>query len=94
MARKAPLALLLAGGGVVVVALLAAARTEWQSFDIRSGAMAPTLVAGDYVFARHYRAVEPQRGDVAVFRFRDQNYVKRLIGLPGDTIHCATACSM
>ena len=33
-------------------------------------------------------AGEPKRGDIAVFRYpgSDEDYVKRLIGLPGDTI--------
>jgi signal peptidase I len=38
----------------------------------------------------------PQRGDVVVFRYPldvSQFYVKRLVGLPGDTVRSATARS-
>lgn len=33
-------------------------------------------------------AAEPERGDIVVFRYpgKDEDYVKRLIGLPGDTV--------
>ena len=36
-----------------------------------------------------YRLQDPQRGDVIVLRYsynRSQNYIKRIIGLPGETI--------
>jgi signal peptidase I len=39
-------------------------------------------------FEGRYFASTPQRGDVVIFRYpgRDEDWVKRLIGLPGDTI--------
>jgi signal peptidase I len=53
--------------------------------------MEPTLHNDEYVMVDKvtYRFRAPQRGDVIVFHFpRDpsQEYIKRVIGLPGDTI--------
>ena len=49
----------------------------FQPFWIPSGSMKSTLLAG-----------EPRRGDVVVFRHppTGEDYIKRLTGLPGDTI--------
>jgi signal peptidase I len=53
--------------------------------------MEPTLLDGEFVFVSKlsYKLGEPQRGDVIVFRYpRDpeEEYIKRLIGLPGDHV--------
>ncbi|HEX6374506.1 MAG TPA: signal peptidase I [Allosphingosinicella sp.] len=39
-------------------------------------------------FSGRIWATEPKRGDIVVFRYpgKDEDYVKRLIGLPGDTV--------
>jgi len=44
---------------------------------------------GEYLMANKitYRIREPERGDVVIFRYSDtQDFIKRVIGLPGDTI--------
>ena len=51
--------------------------------------MEPTLISGEYVIVSRlsYRLGSPQRGDIIVFHFpRDpkEEYIKRVIGLPGD----------
>lgn len=61
-----------------------------RSFDISAVSMSPNLNRGDYFLAslRVYHGSKPQRGDVIVF-FAPQyrvNYVKRIVGLPGDHI--------
>jgi signal peptidase I len=71
-------------------------------FKIPSSSMVPTLEVGDYLFVLRYSyglripftdiqlAPSPaHRGDVAVFDYpedRSKDYIKRIIGLPGDEI--------
>lgn len=65
-----------------------------QSYHIPSGSMHPTLREGDHLVVDKllYRLRPPQFGEIIVFRApheADQNeseFIKRLIGLPGDTI--------
>jgi signal peptidase I len=75
----------------LIVALLV--RTFlFQPFDIPSESNIPSLVVGDYVFVSktaYGAGSPPQRGDMAVFKLptdRDIDYVKRVVGLPGDRI--------
>lgn len=69
------------------LALLLASRAVWEPFFVPSGSMKPTLLVGDY-FAALKGDVPPARGDVIVFRHpvSGQILVKRVIGLPGDTV--------
>lgn len=53
--------------------------------------MEPTLHNGEFVIVNKlaYKLGEPKHGDVIVFRYPrdpDQEYIKRIIGLPGDRI--------
>lgn len=74
-----------------------------EPFLVPSGSMIPTLLIKDYILVSKFSfglrvpftkkwvvgPVTPQRGDVVVFRSKDENYyymVKRVIGLPGDKI--------
>lgn len=65
-----------------------------QSFFIPSNSMNPTLQQGDFIFTdMRYNcpncARSVKRGDVVIFVFpndRTRYYVKRIVGLPGDTI--------
>lgn len=64
-----------------------------QAFWIPSGSMIPTLEPGDRVLVLKFwyslPNVEYTRGDIVVFRYPvdpQRDFVKRLIGLPGDTV--------
>jgi signal peptidase I len=87
---------------VTILLLLFATTTLLQAFVVPTGSMTSTVLIGDHLlvdklayapsgaFSRHllpYEAV--RRGDIIVFRWPmdiTQNYVKRVIGLPGDRI--------
>ncbi len=58
---------------------------------VPSGSMEKTIMIGDRVFTYRlsYLFSDPKRGDIIVFPFPDDesvDYIKRIIGLPGDTI--------
>jgi signal peptidase I len=82
-----------------------------EPFRIPSGSMMPTLLIGDFILVNKFRygirlpvvntkvieIGEPQRGDVVVFRYPEDNstpYIKRVIGLPGDQIEYNQANKM
>lgn len=59
--------------------------------QVPTGSMEDTVMTHDRVFAFRlsYLFSEPQRGDIVIFHLPDdesQNYLKRIIGLPGETI--------
>jgi len=61
----------------------------FESFRLPSESNSPTLERGDVFLAntRQYIAHAPEFGEFAVFRLGSgPNFVKRLVGLPGDTV--------
>ncbi|MBE0448174.1 MAG: signal peptidase I [Actinobacteria bacterium] len=69
----------------------AVAEVRW----VPTGSMEPTIIAGDRLFTvkLNYYFKKPERGDIIIFNIPNQikketntPFVKRVIGLPGDTI--------
>jgi signal peptidase I len=74
----------------------------FQAFKIPTGSMEDNLKVGDHIivnkfiygpasdaWTRFFALREPKRGDIIVFRYPlqpDTDFVKRVIGMPGDTI--------
>jgi signal peptidase I len=76
---------------VLSVILFAAINVISARIRVDGFSMEPTLKTGEFVIVNKlaYKIGEPQRGDVIVFHFpRDpeQEYIKRVIGLPSDHI--------
>ncbi|MEK7603589.1 MAG: signal peptidase I [Patescibacteria group bacterium] len=62
-----------------------------QPFFVKGASMEPNFEDGDYLLVDElsYRFSEPARGDVIIFRYpgdKSQFFIKRVIGLPGETI--------
>lgn len=79
-----PVALVCASVFVYVLMLIAGL----HAYKVVSSSMEPTIFSGDSVVTdlHAYRDRQPQRGDLVVFRHKDVTLIKRLIGLPGDSI--------
>jgi signal peptidase I len=63
-----------------------------QPFIVSGASMDPTFSTGQYLIIDElsYHFEEPKRGEVVIFRYpRDpsQFFIKRVIGLPGETVH-------
>ncbi len=63
----------------------------FQPFFVQGMSMEPNFHNGDYLIVDEitYRFMNPQRGEVVVFKYPKsptQRYIKRIIGLPEETI--------
>lgn len=79
---------------VLTLLLFVAVRLLVQNYRVEGPSMQPTLHTSEYILVdkAEYYLHSPQRGDVVVFNYpRDvtQAFVKRVIGLPGDTVAVA-----
>ncbi len=52
---------------------------------VPSASMEPTIQSGSYILGLRMYS-EPQRGDIVIFQFEDRILVKRIAGIPGDSV--------
>lgn len=79
---------------IVIVAALIVLPIRYfifQPFIVKGESMVPNFHSGDYLIVDElsYRIGNPKRGDVVVLKFpldNSQHFIKRVIGLPGETI--------
>lgn len=63
----------------------------FQPFLVKGDSMVPNFHSGDYLIVDElsYRFRSPERGEVIVLKFpydTSQRFIKRIVGLPGETI--------
>ena len=79
---------------VIIVALIISLPIRFfvaEPFIVEGASMDPTFATGQFLIVDRltYRFHEPQRGDVIVFQYPDdpsKDFIKRVIGLPGETV--------
>ena len=76
---------------ILAVLIFLVIRSLVQNYRIEGQSMEPNFHHGQYLLVNKlaYRLGEYRRGDVIVFHYPNnpsQDYIKRVIGLPGDTI--------
>ena len=79
---------------IIVIALIIVLPIRYfifQPFIVKGDSMVPNFHSGDYLIVDEisYRFVNPQRGDVVVLKYpldMTQRFIKRIIGLPGETV--------
>ncbi len=76
---------------ILSIVLFAAINAVSARIRVDGASMEPTLQSGEFVIVNKlaYLFGEPATGDVIVFHFPrdpDQEYIKRIIGLPGDRV--------
>jgi len=76
---------------VLAIILFLAINAVSARIRVDGSSMVPTLTNGQFVIVNRltYKLGDPDHGDVVVFdypRDPEQEYIKRIIGLPGDTV--------
>ena len=75
--------------GIVILICFLIITYVGRRTTVHGDSMEPTLQSGDSLWINMlaYRFGEPKRYDIIVFPYQDDvNYIKRIIGLPGETV--------
>ncbi len=75
---------------LLAMILFAVVNLTTARFRVHGSSMEPTLQEGEYLIVSKvvYQVHPPERGDIIVFRppSGSEDYIKRIIGLPGDRV--------
>lgn len=73
---------------IAVITILLLRQFGLATSVVEGESMYPALENGEKIIFNKfvYLVTEPDRGDIVIIQQTDKNYVKRLIGMPGETI--------
>jgi signal peptidase I len=76
---------------VLIMTIYALVNLASVRFIVQGPSMQPTFETGQFLIVSrvHYLLGKPEYGDIVVFHYPnnpDEDYIKRVIGLPGDTV--------
>ncbi len=95
MARRRSMVRELLETAVLTIAIFLVVRVALQNFKVEGYSMYPNLHDGEYILVNKisYMLHSPHRGDIVVFnatpagpQYKDKDFIKRVIGLPGETV--------
>jgi len=74
--------------GVLLLSLYLILNILVPRYEVEGSSMEPSFYNHQRVIVSrlHYLVTDPARGDIIVFRYDDENLIKRVIGLPGETV--------
>jgi signal peptidase I len=76
---------------ILTLVIFLLVRAVVENYKVEGSSMEPNLETGQYLIVNKvlYDLAQPERGDIIVFRAPrtpDKNFVKRIIGLPGEKV--------
>ncbi len=76
---------------LLVVAIYSLVNLSTARFVVEGSSMEPNFHSGEYIIVSRlaYILSEPERGDVVVFHYDEENnrdFIKRIVGLPGEVV--------
>src|ERR687885_1084542 len=93
MARRRSVLRELLETAVLTIGIFFIVKVAVQNFKVEGDSMLPNLHNGEYILVNKvdYHLHSPERGDIVVFKAvpadsPDRDFIKRVIGLPGDTV--------
>ena len=89
---KKHLIYILSGIAMLLIIILLIVINDFKIIRIDGHSMNPTLYESNYVISSNYKELE--RGDIIMFYQGDQKFIKRILGLPGDTVEMTQDCKI
>ena len=76
---------------IVIIVFLILLHTVWGVYIVKGSSMEPTL-SNNELFITNWKTENLQRFDIVIICLPNENIVKRVVGLPGETVQIVDGC--